>query len=71
LKEQLNTKKFEKKHDELLYGGGRLPNLLGYAAGYHLIEHFYKNNNYSTKLSFINPAIKYLEYYNKTFEKSQ
>jgi uncharacterized protein YjaZ len=71
LKEQLNTKKHEKKHDELLYGGGRLPNLLGYAAGYHLIEHFYKNNNYSTKLSFINPAIKYLEYYNKTFEKSQ
>lgn len=71
LKEQLNIKKHEKKHDELLYGGGRLPNLLGYAAGYQLIEHFYKNNNYSTKLSFINPAKKYLEYYNKTFEKSQ
>jgi uncharacterized protein YjaZ len=71
LKEQLNTKKHERKHDELLYGVGRLPNLLGYAVGYYVIEHFYKTNNYSTKQSFTNPGVKYLEYYNNTIEKSQ
>lgn len=57
----LHRKKSERIHDEILYGGGRFPNLLGYAAGYDIVNNFYKNNHYSTKLSFANPAEKYLE----------
>jgi uncharacterized protein YjaZ len=71
LKEQLNTKKHERKHDELLYGVGRLPNLLGYAVGYNIVERFYENNNFSTKLSFTNPALRYLENFYNLNKKSQ
>jgi uncharacterized protein YjaZ len=58
---QLTKRKNERKHDELLYGGGRIPSLLGYAVGYNIVANFYKSNNYSTKLSFSFPAEKYLE----------
>ncbi|MEH7084622.1 DUF2268 domain-containing protein [Neobacillus drentensis] len=71
IKKQLGTKKNERGHDELLYGEGRLPRLLGYAVGYDIVEHFYKTNHYSTKLSFAIPAIKYLENYKNYIEKSQ
>jgi uncharacterized protein YjaZ len=64
LKKQLGKKKNEREHDELLYGLGRIPNLLGYAVGFTIVENFYKNHNYSTKLSFTNPAQNYLEKYN-------
>ncbi|MCL6573847.1 MAG: DUF2268 domain-containing protein [Bacillus sp. (in: Bacteria)] len=64
LKKQLDKKKSERAHDELLYGGGRIPNLLGYAVGFTIVENFYKSHNYSTKLSFTNPAVNYLEEYN-------
>ncbi|MEH7073718.1 DUF2268 domain-containing protein [Neobacillus drentensis] len=71
IKKHLNVRKNERQHDELLYGEGRLPNLLGYAMGYMMVSHFYKWNNYSTKLSFTQPAQKYLDYFNEFFEKSQ
>ncbi|WP_066071135.1 DUF2268 domain-containing protein [Neobacillus soli] len=71
LKKQLGKKKHEKAHDELLYGGGRIPNLLGYAAGFSIVENFYKNNNYSTKLSFTTPALTFHKHYNNFSEKSR
>ncbi|MFL6560099.1 MAG: DUF2268 domain-containing putative Zn-dependent protease, partial [Bacillus sp. (in: firmicutes)] len=71
IKKQLDKKKNERVHDELLYGEGRLPNLLGYAVGFNIVSHFYKTNHFSTKLSFTNPAVKYLNYYNVSIEKSQ
>jgi uncharacterized protein YjaZ len=58
---QLTKRKNERSHDELLYGGGRIPNLLGYAVGYNIVENFYKDHNYSTKRSFILPASEYLD----------
>ncbi|WP_312471313.1 DUF2268 domain-containing protein [Neobacillus sp.] len=61
IKKQLDTKKNERGHDELLYGGGRIPKLLGYAIGYNIIGKFYVNHSYSTKLSFSIPAKKYLQ----------
>nr|WP_263328340.1 DUF2268 domain-containing protein [Neobacillus sp. Marseille-Q6967] len=60
LKNQLDLKKTEPKHDELLYGLGRFPKLLGYAAGFKLVSDFYKENHYSAKLSFGLPAEKYV-----------
>jgi uncharacterized protein YjaZ len=61
IKKQLDKKKHERVHDELLYGGGRVPHLLGYAAGYHIVGKFYKKNSYSTKLSFTTPASKFIK----------
>lgn len=61
LKKQLELRKNERAHDELLFGGGRVPKLLGYAVGYNIIDKYYKKHNYSTKLSFEIPANKYVE----------
>jgi uncharacterized protein YjaZ len=60
LQGNLEIKKSDKKHDDLLYGTGRIPKLLGYAAGFKIIEDYYRDNHYSTKLSFTLPAKKYL-----------
>lgn len=60
LKNHLDKKKTERGHDELLYGGGRIPKLLGYAIGYNIVGKYYENHHYSTKLSFTIPAQKYL-----------
>lgn len=56
----LDIKKSESRHDDLLYGTGRIPKLLGYAAGFKIVEDYYGHNHYSTKLSFALPAKKYL-----------
>lgn len=61
LKKQLDKKKHERIHDELLYGGGRVPHLLGYAAGFNIVGKYYGKNNYSTKHSFTIPASKFIE----------
>ncbi|GHH98483.1 DUF2268 domain-containing protein [Neobacillus kokaensis] len=61
LREQLYTKKNERVHDELLYGGGRIPSLLGYAAGYNIVREYYNSENYSTKLTFNIPASKFIK----------
>jgi uncharacterized protein YjaZ len=61
LEGNLNIKKNERKHDDLLYGAGRIPKLLGYAAGFKIVEDYYRQNHYSTKLSFTLPAKTYLQ----------
>lgn len=60
LEGNLDIKKSERKHDDLLYGSGRIPKLLGYAAGFKIVEDYYRQNHYSTSLSFTMPARKYL-----------
>jgi uncharacterized protein YjaZ len=52
LKEQLGITKNEEVHDQLLFGKGRYPDLLGYAAGYWIVNQYFKKNNFSTKASF-------------------
>lgn len=70
LVEHLEKRKRERTHDHLLYGGGRYPNLLGYALGFAIAENYYKNNNYSERLSFSIPASEYLKKNNKFSKKS-
>ena len=60
LKGHLGIQKNERKHDDLLYGRGRYPALLGYAAGFAIVENYYKDNNYSEKLSFSKEAQEFL-----------
>lgn len=62
LHEHLELKKSERKHDELLYGSGRIPKLLGYAVGFKIVENYYQNNTYSTMQSFTIPASEYAKY---------
>jgi uncharacterized protein YjaZ len=52
LKEQLEITKKEPVHDQLLFGKGRYPDLLGYAAGYKIVKQYFEKNNFSTKVSF-------------------
>jgi uncharacterized protein YjaZ len=61
LKSQLGKRKNERVHDNLLYGGGRIPKLLGYAVGFAIVENYYNNHHYSTKRSFSIPAAKFME----------
>ncbi|MFP7295783.1 DUF2268 domain-containing protein [Neobacillus niacini] len=60
LQGNLDLKKSSRKHDDLLFGEGRFPKLLGYAAGFKIVEDYYKVNPYSTKMSFTLPAKKYI-----------
>jgi uncharacterized protein YjaZ len=61
LKDNINRRKKEKIHDILLYGHGRIPKLLGYAAGFSLVQRYYKQNDFSTKRSFSIPASKFIK----------
>jgi uncharacterized protein YjaZ len=61
LKDQLTTRKREKVHDDLLYGNGRFPRLLGYAAGFSIVQQYYQKHPYSTKGSFSIPAEQFLK----------
>lgn len=62
----LKLKKTEKQHDQLLFGFGAYPKLLGYACGYYLVRNSYKENYFSTKTSFTIPG----KYYITKFEES-
>lgn len=48
----LCRKKNERIHDQILYGVGRYPSMLGYSVGYHIVERFYREKNFSAKASF-------------------
>lgn len=52
LKHNLNVKKEEALHDQLLYGYSSFPKLLGYACGYYLVRRFNKEKSFSTKINF-------------------
>jgi uncharacterized protein YjaZ len=52
LKEKLNLKKTESGHDELLFGWGFKPKMLGYTCGFHIVRMFRKEKHFSTKATF-------------------
>jgi uncharacterized protein YjaZ len=60
LHDNLDLKKGSRKHDDLLFGEGRYPKLLGYAAGFKIVEDYYKVHSFSTRITFTLPAKKYL-----------
>jgi uncharacterized protein YjaZ len=69
LKNKMEKKKNERGHDELLFGGGRIPSLLGYAVGFKIVEDYFSNNHYTAKLSFFIPANKFLTAENIFFQE--
>jgi uncharacterized protein YjaZ len=53
LENHLTIKKGTPKHDQLLFGKGLFPNMLGYTCGYHIVRSFRLKNSYSTRESFV------------------
>lgn len=64
LQNNLTLKKGTHKHDQLLYGKGLLPNMLGYTCGYHIVRSFRLVNSYSTKESFVLESEKIINFDN-------
>jgi uncharacterized protein YjaZ len=60
LKEYLELRKSEPAHEKLLYGGGKYPILLGYAVGFAIVEYYYNDKKYNSKLSFSLPASEFI-----------
>lgn len=52
VKEHMNIKKTEKKHDELLYGFARNPSMIGYCIGYYLVTTFHAKRKLSEQQYF-------------------
>jgi uncharacterized protein YjaZ len=52
LEGNLNAAKGTKLHDQLLFGKGLLPKMLGYSCGYYLVRAYRQQNSYTTKETF-------------------
>lgn len=48
----LEAKKMDPIHDAILFGKGRFPNLIGYAAGYRLINLLYNQKSFTFRETF-------------------
>ena len=56
LSENLSIKRDHRFHDQILFGLGRRPGLLGYAIGYEIVKQYEQRKNFSDKTSFIIPS---------------
>lgn len=60
LKQKKNTKRFQKLHDDILYGRGKFPKMVGYAAGFVIVSIYKEEKKYSLKDSFMLPSERYI-----------
>ncbi|HAQ08503.1 MAG TPA: hypothetical protein DCR24_13650 [Bacillus bacterium] len=60
LSENLSLKRDERLHDQLLFGLGSTPKLLGYAMGYEIVKQYMKREKFSDKASFIITSDKFI-----------
>ncbi|KAB2337712.1 DUF2268 domain-containing protein [Cytobacillus depressus] len=60
LKQKGSTKKLDKLHDEILYGNGRFPKMVGYAAGFVIVSIYRDEKDYSLKDSFDLPSERFI-----------
>ncbi|WP_312095505.1 DUF2268 domain-containing putative Zn-dependent protease [Niallia sp.] len=52
LKDYLDVKKTEEKHDQLLYGYGRYPRMIGYNSGFYLVNNYHSKKKIAEKMHF-------------------
>jgi uncharacterized protein YjaZ len=64
LQDHLTLKKGTLKHDQLLFGKGLLPSMLGYTCGYHIVRSFRLKNSYTTKESISMKSEKFMNFDN-------
>ena len=61
IKEHLSIKREHRLHDLILFGGRRYPKLIGYAAGYWLVDKYFQRFPFSEKTSLIVSSESILE----------
>jgi len=59
LAEKLDITRKDKQHDQILFGVGSRPRLLGYAMGYEIVKQFKQHKNFTEKASFKIPSDKF------------
>lgn len=64
LSEKLSITRKDKLHDQILFGMGNRPRLLGYAIGYEIVKQYKQHENFTEKASFRIPSDKFTELLN-------
>jgi len=59
LSEKLSITRKDKLHDQILFGMGSRPRLLGYAMGYEIVKQYKHRKNFTEKASFKIPSDKF------------
>ncbi|MBM7693962.1 uncharacterized protein YjaZ [Peribacillus deserti] len=63
IKPHLDLKKNDTLHDQLLYGLGRFPKMIGYSCGFHAVSKYKKNKYISESATFTKPSEYFMEGY--------
>lgn len=61
LLEKLSIKRNDRQHDQILFGLGSRPKLLGYAIGYEIIKQYKQHENFTEKASFSIPSEDFIK----------
>lgn len=56
IKKKLSLTRNDREHDQILFGLGSKPRLLGYAMGYEIVKQYKQLGNFTEKASFYSPA---------------
>lgn len=59
IENKLSITRTDRQHDEILYGLGSNPRLLGYALGYELVRQYKQTGNFTDKASFRIPSSEF------------
>jgi uncharacterized protein YjaZ len=60
LSKEMQVKKDNRLHDEILYGHKGYPKLIGYAAGYEIVSSYYKEKKFRIEESFKLPSSNFI-----------
>ncbi|MCM3682792.1 DUF2268 domain-containing protein [Mesobacillus subterraneus] len=64
LSEKLSIKRNDRQHDQILFGLGSRPRLLGYAIGYEIIKQYKQHEYFTEKASFSIPSEDFIKLIN-------
>lgn len=67
----LTLSRKEQKHEQIMYGRGKYPFMIGYCMGYYLVQHYYNNHDFSIKSSFSIEAETIIQHYRSSLRKEQ
>lgn len=62
LNEKLSIQREDRLHDEILFGLGGRPTLLGYAIGYEIVKQYKQNGYFTEKASFKLPSNEFTKF---------
>jgi uncharacterized protein YjaZ len=64
LSKKLSITRNDREHDQILFGLGSRPRLLGYAMGYEIVKQYKQYGNFTEKASFSTPASEFTKMLN-------